>query len=328
MKVLVTTFPFSENDPRPAQILAQSGAQVLVNPYGRKMTTEEVRQLARDVDVIVAGTERLDQTVFDACPRVKLVARVGIGLDGLQLEDLQNRGIKVTYTPDAPAPAVSELTIGLMLSALRFICPADQLMHAGGWKRFFGKRIGESVIGVVGAGRIGSRVIEHLRGFYPKKILVVEKNPERVQELPAEVEACSFARLEEEADVITFHIPLNHETRNFVTMTELKRMVRRPLLINTSRGGIINEADLFHALKQGLLFGAAIDVFEQEPYNGPLKELTSCVLTSHMGSMSEDCRLQMEIEACTEVKRFLAGESLLREVPEAEYIAQKVVKHD
>jgi D-3-phosphoglycerate dehydrogenase / 2-oxoglutarate reductase len=319
VKALVTTFPFSQTDPKPMEILRAAGIQVVVNPLGRKMTTAEVAHYAHDVDIIVAGTEVLDHQVMDRALSLKLISRVGVGLDGLDLNDLRSRSIRVAYTPEAPAPAVAELTIGLMLAGLRRIPQADATMRQGQWQRFFGERLAESHVAVIGAGRIGGRVIQLLQSFNPQSVLVFDTDSARLKTLPSWAKAASWEEIYAQADVISFHTPLNSRTRGMVGSAEIARMKRKPLLVNTARGGILDEADLLRALEEGRVRGAAIDVFEQEPYTGPLAQIPQCILTSHMGSMSVDCRVRMEIEACEEAARFARGDSLLNEVPEDEY---------
>jgi D-3-phosphoglycerate dehydrogenase len=252
-----------------------------------------------------------------AATKLKLISRVGIGLDSVDLLAAERLQIGVSYTPDAPAPAVVDLTIGLMYSLLRKTNQANIHMHQGNWHRFFGKRLVDCTVGVVGAGRVGSRVIESLSALGCKKIMYYDKKI-RLQESQHII----FAQKEEiyaMSDVISFHIPLDFETKNMVTANEIKLMKKDVSLINTSRGGVINEQDLCEALKDKTIGGAAIDVFVHEPYQGILSQYDNCILTSHMGSMTIDCRTRMEIEATEEVIRFVSGETLQSVVPPEEY---------
>ena len=143
-------------------------------------------------------------------------------------------------------------------------------------------------------------------------------------ELHCSVEVCSKERLYKEADVVTIHLPLTKSTKDLIGKNELMQMKRDTVVINTSRGGIICESDLYSVIKSGYLGGAGIDVFETEPYIGPLGQLESCILTAHMGSMSFDCRSRMEIEATEDAIRFATGESLRQGVPEEEFEAQLI----
>jgi len=321
LRALVSTIPFGLRDETPLRLLADAGVEVVINPLGRKFTEQDLVELIADIDVLVAGTEPITEAVLSKASRLKLIVRVGIGLDSVDLGAARERGIVVSYTPDAPSPAVAELTIGLMIDLLRSSHISNLRMRKGDWYRYFGRRVSEVTIGIIGAGRIGSRVIKHLGGFECRRILVNDLDPEIV--LPnhptCAIERVPKEQIYREADVISLHIPLTSKTRGLISEKEFKQMRSDTLLINTSRGGIVHEEDLFEALKSNRISGAAIDVFEQEPYSGNLATLDNCLLTAHMGSMSVDCRAQMEIEACREVARFLTNEPLENKVPDSEY---------
>jgi D-3-phosphoglycerate dehydrogenase len=254
---------------------------------------------------------------------LKMISRVGIGLDSVDLLEAEKRGIIVSYTPDAPAPAVSELTIGLMLAALRSVQVSNMDMHNGKWHRFFGRRLSEVVIGVVGVGRIGTGVLQHLQGFGCPKILANDINPNHELDREFNIEWVTKSEIYQKSDVITIHTPLTAKTKNMIKKDELLSMKSDAIVVNTARGGIINENDLFDVMQAGHLSGAAIDVFGFEPYAGKLCDIQRCILTAHMGSMSIDCRTRMEIEATEEVVRFLTGKKLEGVVPEDEYIVQR-----
>ena len=163
--VLVSTVPFASHDRLPLELLDSVGAHVTINPIGRRLQEEELAELIPETEILIAGTEPITRKVMEAAPNLRLIARVGIGLDNVDLLSAQERGIQVTYTPEAPAPAVAELTVGLMVSLLRHTHTANALLHDGQWHRFMGRRLGESTIGVIGVGRIGSRVIKILNSF-------------------------------------------------------------------------------------------------------------------------------------------------------------------
>ena len=328
MKALITTVPFALMNQLPIELLNASGIKYLINPLGRKLTEDELTEMVSDFDIIIAGTEPITQKVIDNAPNLKLISRVGIGLDSVDLLAAQKNGIKVSYTPDAPAPAVAELTLGLIFSLLRSIHVANSQLHKGQWNRIFGKRLSEITLGVIGVGRIGSRVIRRTKPFGSPRLLVNDINPTKQSNMDFKLEWVSKQTIYEDADIICIHLPLTRHTHNLVTKKELLSMKSDAAIINVSRGGIINEKDLYDVLKSGHLIGAAIDVFEKEPYTGILTEIESCILTSHMGSMSVDCRSRMEIEATEEVVRFFKNTSLINEVPQAEYEVQldKLIK--
>jgi D-3-phosphoglycerate dehydrogenase / 2-oxoglutarate reductase len=323
MKVLITTVPFADKNKLPLRLLEKKGIEYLINPLNKKLTEDELANMVTDFDVIIAGTEQITAKVMDKAKNLRMISRVGIGLDSVDLLAARDRDIVVSYTPDAPAPAVAELTIGIMLTLLRSAHVSNSQMHFGQWHRFFGRRLSKVTIGIIGIGRIGQGVLEHLKGFGNPKILVNDVLIKEEVQNKFNVEWVEKGQIYTQADIISLHLPLTSETKNMIQKDHLLSMKSDAMIINTSRGGIINEQDLYDVMKSGHLSGASIDVFENEPYNGPLKEIERCLLTAHMGSMSIDCRTRMEIEATEEVVRFLTGESLKSVVPEEEYEVQR-----
>lgn len=321
-RILITTVPFGEHNRLPLDLLDSLNLDYLINPIGRKLVESELIPLVSDVEVLIAGTEPITRTVMSAAPNLKMISRVGIGLDSVDLMAAREKGIQVSYTPAAPAPAVAELTIGLMLSLLRGIHTSNSQIHSGEWSRFMGRRIPEVTIGVIGTGRIGSRVLRRIAAFGSPRVLVNDLNPDLKLVPELKLEWVDKETIYREADLITLHLPLTRSTRHMIQEEELRSMKSDALIINTSRGGIIVEDDLNRVLISGHLNGAAIDVFELEPYLGPLAQNPRCLLTAHMGSMSIDCRTRMEIEATHEVVRWFNGDPLDSAVPENEYLVQ------
>ena len=323
MKVLITTVPFADKNRLPLEQLNAAGIEYLINPLNRKLTENELADLVTDFDVIIAGTEPITDYVIESASKLKMISRVGIGLDSVDLLAAERRGIKVSYTPDAPAPAVAELTIGLMITLLRSVQLSNIHMHKGEWERYFGRRIANTTIGVIGLGRIGTRVLDRLKAFGTPRLLVNDLSPNSDLDRKFKLEWVDKETIYKESDVISLHIPLTKSTKNMITKKQLEMMKSDAIIINTSRGGIINEGELYDVMQAGHLSGASIDVFEQEPYDGKLIEIDRCLLTAHMGSMSIDCRTRMEIEATEEVVRFARGETLKGVVPEDEYKVQR-----
>jgi D-3-phosphoglycerate dehydrogenase len=322
-KALITTVPFGDKNGLPLELLEAAGVEYLINPLGRKLKEDELAEMVTDFDVLIAGTEPITEKVMSRASRLKLISRVGIGLDSVDLLAAERRGIQVSYTPDAPAPAVAELTIGLMLTLLRSVHVANVQMHRGDWHRYFGRRIPEVTIGIIGTGRIGGRVLRRLAGFGSPRILVNDIHPAPKVAPDFKLEWVGKEEIYRNADVISLHVPLTVQTKNMIRREHLLQMKPDAMIINTSRGGIINECDLAEVLNAGHLSGAAIDVFEQEPYAGALSQIDRCLLTSHMGSMSVDCRTRMEIEATEEAVRSLTGQALQGLVPPEEYEVQR-----
>jgi D-3-phosphoglycerate dehydrogenase len=318
-KALITTIPFADRNRLPLELLETANIDYVINPLGRRLKEDELADLIGDFDVLIAGTEPITANVMKRAAKLRLVSRVGIGLDNVDLLAAHARGIKVAYTPDAPGPAVAELTIALMLSLLRSVHLANLQLHAGHWRRHLGRRIAEVTVGVIGAGRIGARVLRRIPAFGTPRVLVNDSNPNLKLDPDLKLEWVGKEEIYRSADLITLHLPLTMHTKNMIRREQLLQMKPDALLINTSRGGIVNEADLAAVLRSGHLGGAAIDVFEHEPYSGELAGIERCLLTAHMGSMSVDCRTRMEIEATEEAVRFLSGQELRSPVPPEEY---------
>lgn len=325
IKILISTVPFSDYDITPKKLLEDlPGVTYLINPLGRKFKEEELAEYIKEFDILIAGTEKITQKVLANAKKLRLISRVGIGLDNVDLEEARKRGIRVSYTPEAPSPAVAELTIGHMLNLLRKLPIVDRNMRSGVWQRIMGKRLANQVVGIIGTGRVGKRVLKHLQGFNPKEILVNDIKPDYSFYNLYQAKHVEKNEIYEKCDIITLHIPLTSLTSNLITSKEISVMKKHCYLINTSRGGIINENDIYVALLEKRIGGVALDVFEEEPYAGKLVELENCFISCHMGSMTDDCRVEMELLATQEAIRFIQEQPLLREVPEEEYFNAKL----
>lgn len=280
----------------PFDLLRKNGFEVINNPYGRKLTEDEVIELAKDCIGIVAGVEPLTARVMDDLPHLKCISRVGIGMDNVDLEYAKQKGIVVCNTPEGPTRGVAELTLAMTLSLLRRIPQADANLKQHKWKKQIGNLLLDKKIGVIGLGRIGKLVAELFRSL---KNPVIGYDP-FVNEAWAKennVTIVSFEEILKQADIVTLHVPGNKDKTPVLGAEEIKMMKDGAFLINISRGGVVDEAALYDALKNGKLTGAAIDVFTQEPYNGPLCELDNIIMTPHLGSYAKEGKLQMEIDA-------------------------------
>lgn len=325
--VFVSTFPFCRTNSKALDLLVANGFQVTVNPFGRKMKPNEVTEAAESFDALIAGTEDLTLLV-EKSKSLKLISRVGVGLDSVPLELCKQKGISVAYTPDAVSPAVSELAVSLILDAMRKVTYADREIRRGQWTRPYGARIGGATIGILGFGRIGKRVASHLLGYLPNEILACDllDMKDSIQQLSemssnfykmnqflgknwnlTKIRQVDFSTLLQESDAITVHVPITQDTKNLFNLQSMSQMKPNSVLINTARGGIVNENDLYKVLKENLISAAAMDVFEEEPYKGPLCDLENLILTQHMGSCSNDCREDMEREAAENVVGFFNG---------------------
>lgn len=302
---------------------------ILKNPYRRKLSGDEVGDLIqRHKPVgIIAGIEPLTRKIMEKAHFLKVISRCGIGLDSVDLRAAAELGIKVMNTPDAPTPAVAELTIALMLAVLRKICLMDRSIRNGKWERPMGALLAGKTVGIIGCGRIGAYVARLASSFgcnvlgcdpYIKvhtanskdaagpEALALPSLPETnkgkaAASLPRCLNSfcalCDLDTLLRDSDVITLHIPYTRENHHIISRERIFAMKKGAVLINTARGGLIDEEALYDALVKKHLSGAALDCFEKEPYSGPFAELGNVVLTSHVGSNAREARMVMEQQA-------------------------------
>lgn len=296
MKILTSPSSFGQVGNEPVELLLQNGYEVINNPYGRKLTEDEVIELAADCIGIVAGVEPLTARVMDALPKLKCISRVGIGMDSVDLKYAAEKGIIVTNTPDGPTRAVAELTLAMTLSLLRKIPQAHADLKNKVWKKQVGNLFLNKVVGVVGLGRIGKLVSQLFRGI-GNPVIGYDPYADTAWATDNGVELVDFDTLLTKADVVTIHVPGNEDGSAVIGAKEIDLMKTGTFLVNISRGGIVDENALYNALSANKLTGAAIDVFSSEPYSGPLCDLDNVVLTPHLGSYAEEGKLLMEIDA-------------------------------
>lgn len=294
MNILVTTATFDATG-------FPDNLNVIYNPMGRRLTEEEILKLVLEYQPagILAGVEPLTRRVLSAAQGLKVVSRCGIGLDSVDLEAAKDLGIKVTNTPDAPTDSVAELTLGLILCLLRRIPLMDANLKQGIWKDPGGLMLKGKTVGVVGCGRIGTAVARLLLAF---GCTVIGYDP--FLKSHGLIKLMALDDLVAAADIVTLHIPHTEETHHIIDSRRIDRMKPGAMLINAARGGVVDEAPLYEALANGRLAGAALDCFAEEPYAGPLTDLSNVVLTPHVGSAALESRVNMEREA---MKNLLAN---------------------
>jgi D-3-phosphoglycerate dehydrogenase len=305
-RILIATYPFAKTGRKPLEILEQIGCEIIHNPYGRRLKEDEVGELIKDVDIVIAGTE---QYSIDNLKKSKLkaICRVGIGLDNVPLKECKEFGIQVTYTPDAPSQGVAELTLANIINLSRQILHSDISVRQGAWNRYMGYLLSELTIGIIGIGRIGQRVVKLLQPFEPT-ILAYDINPNLEFSAKYNIKWVSKEELLKRGDIISLHIPSYPGTKHFINRKAISLMKTGSYLINTSRGAIVDEKALVDAILQKHIGGAALDVFEKEPYEGPLIRMENVVLTAHMGASANASRYLMELGAAEDCIRIMRNE--------------------
>ncbi len=306
-KVLITTSSFNLGNFAQAKSLHDAGISIEVNPHGRRLSEDEVADLvATDVIAILAGLEPLTDRVLSNAKSLRVIARCGTGLDSVDLQAASRLGIDVFNTPDAPTQAVAELTIAHMLNSLRHISTTDSNMRSGKWTPTMGSLLATKTVGLIGVGRIGSAVAKLAKAFGSR---VIGFDP--VVSSHNSVEMLSLDEVLTQADIVSLHVPINDQTHHIVNASAISRMKTGSIVVNVSRGGLIDESALHDALKSQHLSGAALDCFEDEPYSGPLLQIPGVHVTAHMGSYARETRDLMEVEASTNLVNGLRKRGLI-----------------
>ena len=300
-KIITTTSSFGKSDDTPLNLLRSAGCDVLANPHGRTLTEAEAEAFyseERPVGV-VAGVEPITADLLGkVASHLKVISRCGTGMDNVDLAAAERLDIKVLNTPEAPAEAVAELTIGFIFSLLRNIPAHNEAVQSGQWKKQMGRLISETTIGVMGLGRIGRRVATFLDALGAHVVAADVKPSHEWLAAHPRVTLVEASELLAAADVLTLHLPsASGDLHHFMNKDRLARMKPGSFLVNTSRGALVDENALIAALESGHMAGAAIDVFENEPYQGGLLGRPSVILSPHAGSYARATRVRMETEA-------------------------------
>ena len=277
MKVLISSRSYNKNS-ETISYLKKQGIDVVLNPFNRKMTEEELLTYGKDVVGIIAGTENITNSFLREAKNLKVISRYGIGMDNIEKKE----GILFYNTPNAPSQGVAELTLTLIL------CLSRKINEVEIWKPIKGNLLCEKTVGIIGMGKIGKALSDLLVPFN-NKVLSYDIDQSKTTNL--------LDDLLRKSDVVSLHVPLNKSTYHLLGKRELGLMKETAFLINTSRGGTVDETALFHALKNRTIAGAGLDVFEDEPNVGRLKELENIVLTPHIGTYTIETRKKMEEEA-------------------------------
>jgi glyoxylate reductase len=274
---------------------------------------DELRARAADKDaLIVLLPDRIDRALLDAAPRLKIVANVAVGYDNLDVRHARQKGVICTNTPDVLTDSTADLTWALILDITRRVSEGDRLARAGNWKGWtfefmLGSGLQGKQLGIVGFGRIGRAVAERGRAFGMKIAIASRRDPGW-----RDAEYMPLDRLLATSDVVSLHLPLSPDTHHLIDQPALARMKRTAFLVNTTRGAVVDESALAWALKEHMIAGAALDVFEKEPEIPPeLSVLENVVLSPHLGSATRETRTAMADLAVSNVLAVLNGQPAL-----------------
>lgn len=285
MKVICTSPSFAKYDEAPVSVLRKADLELIQLPADAPLSEFEAH-LPDTVAMIVAFTN-VNAALLDKAPNLKIVCKHGVGVDNIDLNETRQRNIFVTNVPDANKHAVADFAFALILNSARQLSLAIEGTRAGNWPRIFATDVYGKTIGIVGLGNIGKQVALRARGFN-MRVLASDAWQDVNFAREHQIEYVSLDTLTQSSDFITLHTPLTPETEGLFSASRLSQMKKGSFLINVSRGGIVNEQDLYQALSDGHLAGAAADVFESEPCNQhPLFTLPNFIPTSHIAGYTD-----------------------------------------
>ena len=309
--ILVTyKLPSSAIDP------LEAAGRVEVFRDGVLSKEQLIQRIAGKQAVVVAALDKIDKDVIDAGRDLKIIANVAVGYNNLDVPYARSKGIILTNTPDVLTEATANMAITLILAVTRRIVEGDRLVRRGEWKGFsldfmIGSEIRDRQLGIIGLGRIGQAVAEKARHFGMR---IAYHNPSA--RVAPGYESLSLDQLLATSDVISLHVPLVPQTRHLIDRTALSRMKRSAYLINTSRGPVVDEDGLAWALREGIIKGAGLDVYEDEPRVHPgLLALDNVVLVPHMASATTETRAAMYDLVARNVINVLSGKPPVTPIP-------------
>lgn len=307
-RILISVAGFGRASPAPLDRLITAGCDVIPNPKGVRLSEDDMMRLVADIDAIIAGTEPLTARVLDAAPRLKVIARRGVGYDSVDIAAATARGIPVATTVGALSEAVADHAFGLLLAAARQIAQLDRTIKAGRWERSTATDVHGKTLGIIGLGAIGRAVARRAAGF-GMRVLAYEIAPDRAAAASLGIALCDLDTVLAESDFVTLHVPLTPATRHLIGEATLRKMRPSAFLINTSRGDVVDEAALLRALREGRLAGAGLDVFHDEPVRDQeLVGLDRVVATPHVASHTRETLARMEQMCADAVLAVLRGE--------------------
>lgn len=298
-KILVTATNYSKYCQSGKKILEDYGCEIIENPHDHPYPPEELKELVGDIDGVVVGVDRWDEEIFSCAPRLKGMARFGVGIDNIDLEAAKRHGIVVCNSPGINTTAVAEQAVGLILSITRQIPFLNSAIREGRWVRPMAHELRSRTVGFLGFGAIARNVAEKLQGFHPQMI-AYDKFPNKEAAQKLGVTLTDMGTVLRESDILSIHLPATPETEKLINGETIACMKDGVILINTARGSIVDEEALCEALKSGKISGMGTDVFASEPVlpDNPLFTFGQYVATPHTSAETfENCATTSEVTA-------------------------------
>jgi D-3-phosphoglycerate dehydrogenase len=303
MNILISPGSFGKVSLTAVNKIKEAGYEVTMNPYGKTLTKVQTLELLKDKVGIIAGTEALDKEVLDANPQLKYICRLGTGMDNVDQVETEMRNIQVDNTPDAHVDGVAELCFAGILDLHRQVSFAHHNVKNGIWKKPMGRLLQGKTLGIIGLGRVSKKMIVLMQPFN-LRVIAIDMYWDKEFADKYNVEQVDKKTLLKESDIVSLHLPFTQENKYTIASEELKFLKTTAMLVNTSRGGLIDEQALEIHLKNNPKTTAYLDTFEVEPYNGNLINLENVLFTPHIGSYAEEVRLKMEMECADKLMAY------------------------
>lgn len=307
-KVLVTATNYSTYCAAAKKLLEENGVEVVENTLGRPMTRQELLSVVGDIDGVVVGVDTWNEEIFAHAPRLRAMARFGVGVDNIDLTAAKAHGIQVTNAKGMNSNPVAELTVGLILSTLRNVPAFNASIREGQWDRFMGRDLAGMTVGLLGFGDIAQRVARKLSGF-DVDICAYDLYPNLEKAKQLGVRMVPMEEVLRSADVVCMHLPSLPSTHHIMNRETFGCMKDGSYFINTARGALVDEAALAEALRSGKLRAAAIDVFDQEPVtkDNPLFKLPNLFATPHTAAETYDTYHNVGLATARQILDIFAG---------------------
>ena len=321
-KVLIGSRSFGKFTKKGINILKEHQCEIISNPFGHALNEKELLKLIPEVSGVITGMDQLTNRVISSANKLKVISKHGIGVDNIDIKAAGNKNIVVTNIPAGKeeSNAVADFTFALILSIARKICEMDRNMKKGNWTKAIGSEVFGKTLGIIGSGAIGKSVIARAKGF-DMNILVNDIHEDKELIKKFGVKYVDLDYLLNNSDFVSIHVPLNETTRRLIAKKELNSMKNSSYLINTARGGIVDEKDLYEALNTNTIAGAALDVFfEEPPRKSPLLELNNLVTTPHMAAYTKSSLENLDVISAENVISVFKGNK-----PPDNYIVNKEI---
>ena len=289
-KVVITPRGFAKCGLHNVALFEEAGIELVYNDTGLSYTKEQFYEITADADGVVVGVELVDRAYIDAHPKLKAVVKFGVGTDNIDLDYCKEKGIFVGRTVGSNARSVAETAISFVIADSKNLFESISNTRQNGWAKLTGYEILGKTIGIVGFGAIGKHVARMAVGLGMNVLAYDAFGIDKDVAASMDVTVSDMSEIIEKSDFLSLHVPLTPETRDMISAKELAAMKSSAVLINTARGGIVNEAALYEALKNGVIKSAYFDVFSSEPpaKDEPLLTLANFYLTPHIASRSEE----------------------------------------